>query len=116
VTSDPYATTSSDPYGARAMQSAVDKLVDAMATKLKAEVLGIPGPDPLRIEVVAEDKEGLDVRVEVTLPLGVSRQAMGHVVSITTSLLDALIPAGKTATEIVEQQDQQQDQPVDHPV
>ncbi len=99
MTSDPYAdTASADPYGARGMQTAVDRLVAAMAEKMKAFTLGIPGPDPAIIEVRVEDDDGLDVAVTITIPLGISREAMGYLTTTATTVVKSL-PLGPTVVD-----------------
>jgi hypothetical protein len=94
VTSDPYAGPGADPYGARAMQTAVDRLVDAMAEKLKANVMGIPGPDPAVVELRVEEKDanGIDITATITVPLGTSRDGMGHLVAAATGILRDIAP------------------------
>lgn len=114
MTSDPYSDSPGDPYGAaRSMQTAVDRLVDAMSEKLKAHVLGLPGEEPARIEVTVSEPDGIDARVEIALPLGVTRDAIGHLTAVATSVLQAVPLRVPTEVTIV---DDGTGHPADHPV
>ncbi len=102
MTSDPYAdTASADPYGARSMQTAIDRLVAAMAEKMKAFTIGIPGPDPAIIEVHVDD-DGLDIAVKITIPLGITREAMGYLTTTATTVVGALPLGPEVVTALTE--------------
>lgn len=81
-----------DPHGARAMQRAVDTLTQTMAEKMRAHVLGIPGPEPLRIDLRVDppaDSGCPEIAIDIAIPLGVRPESLGHVIAAATAIVRA---------------------------